>query len=305
VDIGGTKILAGVVDDDGAIVEEVRVESPATDVDAITDAVSGLVEDLATRHDFGNVGVGAAGYIDRARSTVLFAPNIAWRDVNLRAQLEQRTGKAVVIENDANAAAWGEFTFGAGADIDDFLLITVGTGVGGGLVLDGSLYRGAFGIGAEIGHMRVVPGGILCGCGNLGCYEMYASGSALVRMAREAAEAGRADGLLKRAGGEVEAIDGPLVTTAAQQGDAAALGLLGELGRWLGEGIASLTAVLDPAMVAIGGGVSEADELLLEPAREGFLSQLTGRGHRPELAIRKAALGSRAGLIGAADLARR
>jgi len=305
VDIGGTKILAGVVGDDGSIVEEVRVESPATDVDAITDAVAGLVADLATRHTFDNVGVGAAGYIDKLRSTVLFAPNIAWRDVNLRAVLEQRTGKSVVIENDANAAAWGEFTFGAGADIDDFLLVTVGTGVGGGLVLDGSLYRGAFGIGAEIGHMRVVPGGILCGCGNLGCYEMYASGTALVRMAREAAESGRADGLLKRAGGEVEAINGPLVTTAAREGDIAALGLLGELGRWLGEGIASLTAVLDPAMVAIGGGVSEADELLLEPAREGFLSQLTGRGHRPELAIRKATLGSRAGLIGAADLARR
>ena len=305
VDIGGTKILAGVVDDDGAIVEEVRVESPATDVDAITDAVSGLVGDLASRHEFDSVGVGAAGYIDKSRSTVLFAPNIAWRDVNLRAELEQRTGKSVVIENDANAAAWGEFTFGAGADIDDFLLITVGTGVGGGLVLDGSLYRGAFGIGAEIGHMRVVPGGILCGCGNLGCYEMYASGTALVRMAREAAEAGRADGLLKRSGGAVDAINGPLVTTAAREGDAAALGLLGELGRWLGEGIASLTAVLDPAMVAIGGGVSEADELLLEPAREGFLSQLTGRGHRPELMIRKATLGSRAGLIGAADLARR
>jgi glucokinase len=305
VDVGGTKILAGVVDEDGDIVEEVRVVSPATDVDAITAAIAGLVDDLAGRHEFDKVGVGAAGYIDKARSTVLFAPNIAWRDVNLRAFLEERTGKDVVIENDANAAAWGEFTYGAGADIDDFLLITVGTGVGGGLVLDGALYRGAFGIGAEIGHMRVVPGGLLCGCGNLGCYEMYASGNALVRMAREAAEAGRADGLLKRAGGAADAINGPLVTAAARDGDATAIGLLGELGRWLGEGIASLAAILDPAMVAIGGGVSEADELLLEPAREGMLGQLIGRGHRPELVIRKAALGSRAGLIGAADLARR
>jgi glucokinase len=305
VDVGGTKILAGVVDEDGAIVEEVRVESPATDVDAITTAIAGLVDDLGSRHEFDQVGVGAAGYIDKSRSTVLFAPNIAWRDVELRAELEQRTGKDVVIENDANAAAWGEFTYGAGADIDDFLLITVGTGVGGGLVLDGALYRGAFGVGAEIGHMRVVPSGILCGCGNLGCFEMYASGNALVRMAREAAEAGRADELLKRAGGAADSITGPLVTAAAQAGDRAAIDLLGELGRWLGEGIASLTAVLDPAMVAIGGGVSEADELLLEPAREGFLSQLTGRGHRPELVIRKATLGGRAGLIGAADLARR
>jgi glucokinase len=305
VDVGGTKILAGVVDDEGTVVEEVRVVSPATDVDAITAAIAGLVDDLASRHDFESVGVGAAGYIDKSRSTVLFAPNIAWRDVDLRAYLEERTGKAVVIENDANAAAWGEFAFGAGSDIDDFLLVTVGTGVGGGLVLDGALYRGAFGIGAEMGHMRVVPGGILCGCGNLGCFEMYASGNALVRMAREAAEAGHADDLLKRAGGAVDAINGPLVTAAAREGDTVAVGLLGELGRWLGEGIASLTAVLDPAMVAIGGGVSEADELLLEPAREGFLSQLTGRGHRPELVIRKATLGDKAGLVGAADLARR
>jgi glucokinase len=305
VDVGGTKILAGVVDDEGKVLEEVRVHSPATDVDAITSAIAGLVDDLATRHEFGKVGVGAAGYIDKSRSTVLFAPNIAWRDVDLRAQLEQRTGKDVVIENDANAAAWGEFTFGVGADIDDFMLITVGTGVGGGLVLDGSLYRGAFGIGGEIGHMRVVPGGIPCGCGNLGCYEMYASGSALGRMAREAAAAGRADDLLKRAGGGVDAIDGPLVTEAARAGDPVAVELLGELGRWLGEGIASLAAILDPAMVAIGGGVSEADELLLEPVRKGFVSQVTGAGYRPELVIRKATLGSRAGLIGAADLARR
>lgn len=305
VDVGGTKILAGVVDDDGTIVEEVRVVSPATDVDAIGTAIAALVDDLASRHEFSQVGVGAAGYIDKSRSTVLFAPNIAWRDVPLKAFLEERTGKDTVIENDANAAAWGEFAFGAGSAVDDFLLVTVGTGVGGGLVLDGALYRGAFGIGAEIGHMRVVPGGILCGCGNLGCFEMYASGNALVRLAREAAEAGRADDLLKRAGGAVEHINGPLVTVAAREGDTAAAALLAEVGRWLGEGIASLTAVLDPAMVAIGGGVSEADELLLEPAREGFLGQLTGRGHRPELVIRKATLGSRAGLIGAADLARR
>jgi glucokinase len=305
VDVGGTKILGGVVDDDGRIVEELRVESPAADVDAITAAIAGVVDALALRHDFQQVGVGAAGYIDKARSTVQFAPNIAWRDVPLKSVLEKATGKSVVIENDANAAAWGEFAYGAAADVDDLLLITVGTGVGGGLVLDGELYRGAFGIGAEIGHMRVVPGGVLCGCGNHGCFEMYASGNALVRFAREAALAGIASGLLERAGGRVEGITGPLVTEAAQDGDQHAVALLGELGRWLGEGIASLTAVLDPAMVVLGGGVSEAGDLLLEPTRAAFASHLTGRGHRPVLDIRKATLGNRAGLIGAADLARR
>lgn len=306
VDVGGTKILGGVVDERGRIVEELRVESPATDVEAIESAIAGLVKELASRHDIASVGVGAAGYIDKARSTVMFAPNIAWRDVNLKADLEEHVGLPVVIENDANAAAWGEFRYGAGEAVDDLLLITVGTGVGGGLVLDGSLYRGAFGVGAEIGHMRMVPDGILCGCGNHGCFEMYASGTALVREVRAAGAAGSrlAAGLLERAGGDPAAITGPLITQAAQDGDPFALESLAELGRWLGEGIASLTAVLDPAMVVIGGGVSEAGDLLLEPTRASFASQLTGRGHRPMLEISKATLGNRAGLIGAADLAR-
>jgi glucokinase len=253
------------------------------------------------------VGVGAAGYIDRSRSTVLFAPNLAWRDVDLKAELEPRVNLPVVIENDANAAAWGEFTYGAGQDVDDLLLVTVGTGVGGGLVLDGQLYRGAFGVGAEIGHLRVVPDGRLCGCGNHGCFEQYGSGSALVRNAREAATAGSllARTLLDRAGGDPDAIDGPLITEAARDGDTFAVEQLAEIGRWLGEGIASLTAVLDPAVVAIGGGVSDADELLLDPIRVAFERSLPGRGHRPMLEIRKATLGNRAGLIGAADLARR
>ena len=250
--------------------------------------------------------MGAAGYIDKARSVVLFAPNLAWRDLDLKADLESTLGLHVVVENDANAAAWGEFQFGAGHDVDDLLLVTVGTGVGGGVVLDGSLYRGAFGVGAEIGHMRVVPGGILCGCGNRGCFEMYASGSALVREARAAARAGSllAADLLDRAGGDVDAITGPLITESAQAGDVFALEQLASLGTWLGEGIASLTAVLDPAVVVIGGGVSAADDLLLDPVRQAFATQLTGRGHRPMLEIRKARLGNRAGLIGAADLTR-
>nr|WP_202388169.1 ROK family glucokinase [Nocardioides flavescens] len=307
IDVGGTKILGGVVDEDGSIVEELRVESPATSAEAIEEAIEGLVVQLASRHPITCVGVGAAGYIDKQRAVVMFAPNIAWRDVDLKGDLEQRTGLPVVVENDANAAAWGEFRYGAGHDVDDLLLVTVGTGVGGGVVLDGSLYRGAFGVGAEIGHMRVVPDGILCGCGNRGCYEQYASGSALVREARGAVRAGSllARELLDRAGGDPDRITGPLITEAARAGDPFAVEQLASLGRWLGEGIASLTAVLDPAVVVIGGGVSEAGDLLLGPARAAFGSQLTGRGHRPVLEIRKARLGNRAGLIGAADLARR
>lgn len=307
IDVGGTKISGGVVDEDGSVVEELRVVSPATDAEAIEDAIASLVTELRSRHEIAAVGVGAAGYVDKARAVVMFAPNIAWRDVNLKAELEQRIGLPVVVENDANAAAWGEFTYGAGHDIDDLLMVAVGTGVGGGLVLDGELYRGAFGVGAEIGHMRVVPDGILCGCGNRGCLEQYASGSALVREVRSAARAGSllAARVLERAGGDPDKITGPLVTEAARAGDPFAVEQLELLGRWLGEGIASLTAVLDPAVVVIGGGVSEAGDLLLAPVRSAFASQLTGRGHRPVLDIRKARLGNRAGLIGAADLARR
>ncbi|HRI99064.1 MAG TPA: ROK family protein, partial [Nocardioides sp.] len=190
VDVGGTKILGGVVDEDGAIVEELRVESPATDAEQIEKAIEQLVTELASRHRIAAIGVGAAGYIDKARSTVMFAPNIAWRNVALKADLEARVNLPVVVENDANAAAWGEFTYGAGHDVEDLLLVTVGTGIGGGIVHDGELLRGAFGVGAEIGHMRVVPDGQLCGCGNRGCFEQYGSGSALVREARAAARAG-------------------------------------------------------------------------------------------------------------------
>jgi glucokinase len=307
VDVGGTKIAAGVVDEEGNLLARARHESPAGDPTAIENTIAELVRALSTDHAVEAVGVGAAGFIDSERSTVLFAPNLAWRDEPLKADLERLVGLPVVIENDANAAAWGEFMFGAGADVDDLLLVTVGTGVGGGIVLDGKLHRGAFGVAAEIGHMRVVPNGRRCGCGNLGCWEQYASGTALVRDARErlASDLEGGERLLELAEGDLDRLDGPMVSKAAKEGDPLAVDLLADLGRWLGEGIASLAAVLDPGAVVIGGGVSEADDLLLEPVRKHFAANLTGHGHRPELTIRKAQLGNRAGLIGAADLARR
>ena len=307
IDVGGTKIAGGVVDEQGHILATARRESPATDTDAIEHAIEDLVAELRADHEVVAVGVGAAGFVDSKRSTVLFAPNLAWRDEPLRADLEKRIDLPVVIENDANAAAWGEFTFGAGEDVQDTLLVTVGTGVGGGIVLNGQLHRGAFGVAAEIGHMRVVPDGRICGCGNRGCWEQYASGTALVRDTKEQARQGSliARGLLDRAGGVVDDINGPLITEAAREGDSFAREQLASLGKWLGEGIASLTAVLDPAVVVIGGGVSEAGDLLLDPVRAHFKANLTGRHYRPELEVRAALLGNKAGMIGAADLARR
>jgi glucokinase len=307
IDVGGTKIAGGVVDPEGNVLAHSTVQSPADHVEAIEDAIVDLVNKLRTDHPVEAVGVGAAGYVDRSRSKVLLAPNLAWRDIDLRAELEPRLDVPVLIENDANAAAWGEFTYGAGHDVDDLLLVTVGTGIGGGVVLDGQLYRGAFGVAGEVGHLRVVRDGQLCGCGKHGCFEQYASGSALVRNARAAAASGghAADAVVERAGGDPDRIDGKMITDAAQEGDAFAIEQLANLGRWLGEGIAALATVLDPAAVAIGGGVSEAGDLILEPLRVAFAKHLSGLPHRPLAEIRSATLGNRAGLIGAADLARR
>ncbi len=306
IDIGGTKIAGAAVDAEGTILAEARVVSPATDPEAIETAVAALVDELSAKHPVTAIGVGAAGYIDADRSTVLFAPNIAWREESLGADLAERIGLPVVVENDANVAAWGEFRYGAGRDVDDQLMVTVGTGVGGGMISDGRLLRGAFGVAAEIGHLCIVPEGRICGCGNRGCFEQYASGSALVRETREAATASSllARDLVERAGGDPAAITGPLITDSARDGDRFAIEQLQRLGHWLGHGIASLVAVLDPAAIVIGGGVSEAGDLLLDPIRETFTRELTGRGYRPQAEIRRAELGNRAGVIGAADLAR-
>jgi glucokinase len=307
VDVGGTKIAGGVVDETGRVHQDVRVETENTSTEAIVDAIVEVVDRLqaAEGETAAAVGIAAAGYIDAARSTVLFAPNLVWRNTPLRDLVSARVGLPVVVENDANAAAWGEFVFGAGQGVDDMLMLTVGTGLGGGIVSDGDLYRGSFGIGAELGHMRVVVDGHRCGCGNRGCWEVYASGTALVREARALAESGspRAGAILELAGGNPAEIGGAMITTAAQDNDPAAIELLEELGRWLGEGIASVAAILDPARVVVGGGVADAGDLLLAPARQAFARQLTGRGYRPMLTIVEAQLDN-AGIVGAADLAR-
>ncbi|WP_445255877.1 ROK family glucokinase [Nocardioides aurantiacus] len=310
VDIGGTKIAAGVVGEGGEVLARSRTRSPATDppeiVRTIGELVRGLLAELPEGSEVEAVGASAAGFVDKQRSTLVFAPNLAWRDEPLCAHLEAELDLPVIIENDANAAAWGEFRFGAGEDVDSLLMLTIGTGVGGGIVLDGELGRGGFGMGGEVGHLTMVPDGVPCGCGNLGCLESYGSGSALVRMTREhAADDPAAAALLAQAGGDPEKITGPMVTTAAAEGDAFALARLAELGDWIGRGVASLTAVLDPNVVVIGGGVSEAGDLLLEPIRASFARHVTGRGHRPLAEVRGARLGNAGGIVGVADLARR
>jgi glucokinase len=306
VDVGGTKVAAGVVDPDGKVIERLKRPTPAASPAQTEQVIVEVVAELRDRHEVTAVGIGAAGFVDESRSSVMFAPNLAWRDEPVKKRVEDRLGCAVVVENDANAAAWAEARFGAARDHQHVILVAVGTGIGAGLVLDGRIYRGRWGAAGEPGHYRVVPDGRLCGCGNRGCWEQYVSGSALVAEARDFVRRspGAAARMLQLAGGRPEDLDGPAVTMAAMEGDAAAVRCFETIGHWLGTGLADLAAVLDPGCFVIGGGVSEAGELLLRPARAAFATGLSGAAHRPLAEIRGALLGPDAGLIGAADLAR-
>lgn len=309
VDIGGTKIAAGVVDEDGRIIAKSRRETDPSDSTSVDRGVIEACQELAEQHEIGAIGLAAPGFVGADQATVQFTPNLPWRDHPLRdiVAKELAADVRILVENDANAAGWAEFQFGAARDVQDMLLLTIGTGLGGALVVGGHLIRGAWGVAAEVGHMRVVPGGHYCGCGHEGCWEQYASGSALVRDAQAALikEPERGARLLELAGGDADGLSGPQVTRAAQEGDPLAVELLAELGRWIGEGSASVAALLDPAIVVIGGGVSAAGDLLLAPARKAFLEQLSARGHRPEATFALASMGNDAGIVGAADLARR
>jgi glucokinase len=306
VDVGGTKIAAGVVDEHGTIIESVKRPTTAANASGTIEVISDAVKELLSRYEVEAVGIGAAGFVEESRSAVLFAPNLAWRDEPVARQVEERTGRPVVVENDANAAAWAEAKLGAGRGHDEIIVITIGTGIGAGIVLNGELYRGRWGMAGEPGHYRVVPDGRLCGCGNRGCWEQYASGSALVAEAREFARRspGAAVRLLQLSGGTADGITGPVVTTAAREGDAGALRCFEIIGRWLGEGLADLAAIMDPGCFVLGGGVSDAGDLLLEHTRAAFKHGLTGRNYRHHAVIVLAELGPEAGLIGAADLAR-
>ncbi len=307
VDVGGTKVLGGVVDELGTVVKTARRDTPREGGAALTQAIADVAKELMSEFTIDSVGVSAAGFVSSDRKTMLATPNIAgWNGVDLDYQLTSLIGLPVVIENAANAAAWGEARFGAGRGKRHMLMLTVGTGIGGGIVVNGELYRGAFGIAAEIGHIRVVPEGHLCGCGARGCFEQYGSGNALMRHAREAIAASPdiARNLLSRGDGTLEGLTGKAITDAARDGDAVALAAFNTTAQWLGAGIASLAVVLDPECVVIGGGVIDAGEILLKPTREALERSMPFAGKHPYPEIIGAQLGNEAGLVGVADLAR-
>lgn len=307
IDIGGTKVLGALVDASGTVTLEKRIPSPAQDPDQMVEVVASLISELANAagQELEAVGVAAAGFIDATGSTVLYAPNLKWRNEPLRERLEQRTKLAVVIENDANAAGWAEFRFGAGQGAKDMAMLTLGTGVGGAIISDGQLRRGGFGIAGELGHIRVVRDGRPCGCGRKGCVEQYASGTALLNAAKAlVASNDPAAAMLAELSPSADQLTGQHIAQALLAGDSGARALIEDLGQYLGEAMGSITAALDPEVYVIGGGLSEAGELVLEPIRRSFEAEVPANGFRPVAKVVGATFSNQAGVIGAADLAR-
>ncbi|GHF10245.1 ROK family protein [Pseudolysinimonas yzui] len=306
IDIGGTKVAGALVTEAGDILRLERRPTPAGDPAAIVDVVVELVRELGDGQQVVAAGVAAAGFIDAAQATVYYAPNINWRSEPFRDRLSERLpGLDITIDNDANAAGWAEYRFGAGRGTTDMTMLTIGTGVGGAIVTNGRLLRGGFGAAGEIGHLRVVPGGHPCGCGQKGCIEQYGSGRALLRFAGEIADAGGIGQSLARARAENGGLlDGTILGQLITDDDPGALAALRELGDWLGQACASIGAVLDPQLFVFGGGVAIAGDLLLDPVRESFLAHLPARGFHPEPRFMVAQLVNDAGVVGAADLAR-
>jgi glucokinase len=302
IDIGGTSVRASVVAPDGSIVASARASTPGT-VGRTEDVVAGLVDGLRAEHEVTAVGLAVAGFISADRSKVMFAPHLAWRDDPVPERMADRLGLPVVMEHDVNAAAWAEYRRGAAAGANVALLVAVGTGIGAGLVLDGRIYRGAFGVAPELGHIIVVPDGRSCPCGKRGCWERYCSGTALAQTARELWEAGGPTILSDLSNGDPHALTGTMVAQAARAGDPVALEAMTDLGRWLGVGLAIAGDVLDPAVIVIGGGVSGAAELFLDRTRTVLSGLITGQHHRPQPQLALARFGDTASVVGAALMA--
>jgi len=304
IDIGGTKIAGALVDANGVIIRADRRPTNAGDPRDIEDVVVAMITELSEGEDVIAAGVAAAGFIDAAQSTVYYAPNINWRNEPFRTKLEARVDLPIIIENDANAAGWAEFRYGAGRSYTDMVTLTIGTGVGGAIVARDSLFRGGFGAGAELGHMRLVPDGLPCGCGAHGCLEQYGSGRALLRIANEIADGGLLGAGLAAVRERRGKLSGKDVGRLIQDDDPGALAALRRLGESLGQACASLGAILDPQVFVFGGGVAIAGNLLLDPIRAAYREHLPAKGYHPEADFAIAQLVNDAGVVGAADLAR-
>lgn len=302
IDLGGTKLLALRVGDGGAPEAEWAIASPRTGaelVDAVAAASSALCDGNPAA-----IGVGVPGLVDRA-GAVRFAPNLLGiSGTPLQDALSERFPSAALwVGNDANAACWAEHTLGAAAGSDEVLLVTIGTGIGGGVVSGGALVEGVHRYAGEVGHIVVDPSGPPCPCGRNGCWERFASGTALGALGREAASGGSAPIILDLAGGDPAAVRGEHVTEAALAGDRPAAGIMDRFGWWVALGLANLANVLDPEVIVIGGGMASAGEALMGPVRRWYGGMVEAADARQRTRLVPAALGAHAGAIGAGLLA--
>ncbi len=305
VDVGGTSVRAGVVDRAGAVRDSAQTATPH-DESALEAAVARVVEELAGRHRVAGVGLALAGFITPDRREVRFAPHLPWRDAPVAERIAERLGLPVVVEHDANSAAFAERRFGAASAGDIVAFVAIGTGIGAALLVDGAIYRGAYGVAPELGHVRVVPDGRPCPCGRRGCWERYCSGTALAATALEllAGDVRRSPVLGRFLATGDAPPTGRQVAAAAREGDPVACAAVADLARWLGEGLALVADVFDPDLVVIGGGVAGSAPLFLDDAREHYAATVTGAGRRPLARIRTAQLGEAAAVVGAAELVR-
>ena len=304
IDIGGTKISAGVVDSSGNLIDSSKCSTPAEGGKELISSVVNLVKELNKKHEIRGIGISIAALISSDYGTIVGAPNIAnLSKLNFANEIKEEFKLPIIIENDANAAMWAEFKFGSAKGLNPVMFFIIGTGVGGGLVIDGKLFKGANGIGAEFGHMCVVPNGLLCGCGAKGCIEQYASGGALIRYANEAllANPDKSEEVLSFGEGK---LSGTALTKAAKAGNELALAAFSKQADWLGLACASYSLIIDPQAIIIGGGVVDAGELFLAPVRAAMRKYMPfAESHVPPKII-AAKFGNDAGLIGAADLVR-
>ena len=299
-DIGGTKVAGAVVSSDGKVFDKI-VTPPPSVTSELTTTLLEVVQTLRARYPVQAIGIGAAGIVEWPRGYIRWAPNNAYQQLPLRELVSHATGLPTIVDNDANAATWAEARLGE-MGYTDMAYLTVGTGIGGGVVLDGKLYRGRSGLATEIGHLIVNPDGALCGCGNRGCLEAMASGTALERIARESAVV-TPNSYLAPAAKNSNSPTGRTVHRAALAGDSLATSLFEQIGYWLGVGIASLVNIFELEAVVVGGGLSETGDLLLGPARLSCDRHAFARQHRKVPPIIPSAHGIDAGLVGAAHLA--
>ena len=306
IDLGGTNVAAAVVDREGTILGKVSLPTPRAGAEAVADQMAAAARAAAEKagvplEQVESVGIGSPGTIEPEQGLIRFWSNLNFVDVPLGGLMEARLHKKIYLENDANAAALGEYAAGAGKGSQSMVAITLGTGVGGGAVLNGKLYTGFNYAGMEVGHFVIEYGGRLCTCGRKGCFEAYCSATALIKRTREVMEE-HPDSLLWQLAGSLEGVDGRTPFDAAAQGDAAAGKVIDEYVNYLGCGVASLVNIFQPEVFCIGGGPSAQGETLMAPVRYILNREDYARNSVRRTRLVRAALGNDAGIIGAALL---